>query len=111
MLVRLNEESAVRPPELMLRPGDRSDPSVGAASPQRHSTGGGAVGDTNASAVVGQDSPERDDLRSATLVRHATADVGRSRETLRRKRLLTLVLVVGAPTAYLWYRILSGNPL
>src|SRR5829696_8242340 len=72
---------------------------------------GWAVGDTNASAVVGQDSPERDDLRSATLVRHATADVGRSRETLRRKRLLTLVLVVGAPTAYLWYRILSGNRL
>ena len=69
------------------------------------------MGDKNVSAVVEQDSPEVDDLRSVGLVRHATADVGRSRETLRRKRLLTLVLVVGAPTAYLWYRILAGNPL
>ena len=51
-----------------------------------------------------------DDLRSATLVRHATADVGKSREELRRKRLLTLLLVVGVPTAFLWFRILSGNP-
>ncbi|HEX7187157.1 MAG TPA: AAA family ATPase [Actinomycetes bacterium] len=44
-------------------------------------------------------------------MRHATADVGRSREQLRRKRLVTLLLVVGGPTAYLWYRILSGDPL
>ena len=69
------------------------------------------MGDTNASAVVEQGTPGVDDMRSASLVRHATADVGRSRETLRRKRLLTLVLVVGAPTAYLWFRILSGDPL
>jgi ATP-dependent Zn protease len=52
-----------------------------------------------------------DGLRSVGLARHATADVGRSREDLRRKRLLTLLLVVGVPTAFLWYRILSGNPL
>jgi cell division protease FtsH len=69
------------------------------------------VGDTNASAVAEHEAPGVDDLRSASLVRHATADVGRSREQLRRKRLLTLVVVVGPPTAYLWYRILSGDPL
>ena len=54
---------------------------------------------------------DADGLRSTGLARHATADVGRSREDIRRKRLLTLLLVVGVPTAFLWYRILSGNPL
>ena len=46
----------------------------------------------------------------AAVMRHATADVGVSREALRRKRLVTLLVVVGIPTAFLWYRILSGNP-
>jgi ATP-dependent Zn protease len=40
-----------------------------------------------------------------------SADVGRSREELRRRRLISVILVVGPPTAYLWYRILSGSPL
>ncbi|MBA2769266.1 MAG: AAA family ATPase [Sporichthyaceae bacterium] len=44
-------------------------------------------------------------------MRHGSADVGRSRELLRRKRLLTLVVVIGLPAAYLWFRILTGNPL
>ena len=49
---------------------------------------------------------------SADLVmRHGSADVGRSREQLRRKRLLTLLLVIGPPTAFLWWRLLSGDPL
>ncbi len=39
------------------------------------------------------------------------ADVGRSREEMRRSRLLRVVLVVGVPTVYLWYRILSGHPV
>jgi cell division protease FtsH len=39
------------------------------------------------------------------------ADVGRSREEMRRLRLLRIVVLVGLPTSYLWYRILSGNPL
>ena len=47
----------------------------------------------------------------AFVMRHGSADVGRSREVLRRKRLLTLVMVIGPPAAYLWYRILTGNPL
>jgi cell division protease FtsH len=39
------------------------------------------------------------------------ADVGRSREELRRSRLLRLIGWVGLPTAFLWYRILRGNPV
>ena len=38
-------------------------------------------------------------------------DVGRSREELRRSRLLRLVVWGGPAVAYLWYRILVGNPL
>ncbi len=38
-------------------------------------------------------------------------DVGRSREEMRRRRLLRLVFWVGLPTAYLWYRILTGDPV
>jgi len=73
-------------------------PTAGAATDR---TGSGDIDGTG----------DSDGLRSAGLARHATADVGVSREVLRRKRLLTLLLVVGIPTAFLWYRILSGNPL
>ena len=45
------------------------------------------------------------------VMRHGSADVGRSREALRRKRLLTLVVVVGVPTAFLWYRLVIGEPI
>ncbi|MEO7979841.1 MAG: AAA family ATPase [Sporichthyaceae bacterium] len=38
-------------------------------------------------------------------------DVGRSREELRRTRLLRLVLWGGPVVAYLWYRIAAGNPV
>ena len=38
-------------------------------------------------------------------------DVGRSREELRRTRLLRLVVWGGPVVAYLWYRILVGDPL
>ena len=38
-------------------------------------------------------------------------DVGRSREELRRTRLLRLVLWGGPVVAYLWYRIVVGEPL
>jgi cell division protease FtsH len=37
------------------------------------------------------------------------ADVGRSRETSRRRRLRTFALVVGPIAGYLWYRILSDD--
>lgn len=39
------------------------------------------------------------------------ADVGRSREEMRRSRLLRIVVLVGLPTAFLWYRILRGDPV
>ncbi len=39
------------------------------------------------------------------------ADVGRTREEMRRERLIRIIVMVGIPTAYLWYRIASGNPL
>jgi cell division protease FtsH len=38
-------------------------------------------------------------------------DVGRSREVRRRVRLRTLAIVLGVPTAFLWYRILAGSPI
>ncbi len=38
-------------------------------------------------------------------------DVGRSREELRRTRLLRLVLWGGPLVAYLWFRIAAGNPV
>ena len=39
------------------------------------------------------------------------ADVGRKRESQRRRRLWRLCLWVGIPTAFLWLRILSGHPV
>jgi len=39
------------------------------------------------------------------------ADVGRTREEMRRQRLIRIIVMVGIPTAYLWYRIASGNPV
>jgi ATP-dependent Zn protease len=40
-----------------------------------------------------------------------TADVGESRERARRRRLRTLAMVLAVPCAWLWYRLLSGNPV
>jgi hypothetical protein len=40
-----------------------------------------------------------------------TADVGVDREALRRRRLRTIAVLVGLPTAYLWFRILTGDPM
>jgi cell division protease FtsH len=44
------------------------------------------------------------------LVRASSADVGAARERVRMRRLRRLALVLGIPTAYLWYRILDGRP-
>jgi ATP-dependent Zn protease len=46
-----------------------------------------------------------------TVMHHGSADVGVTREAQRRRRLLTLIAVVGVPAAYLWSRILRGEPL
>ena len=44
-------------------------------------------------------------------LRAASADVGASRERQRRRRLINVVIFVGIPTAFLWWRILDGNPI
>jgi cell division protease FtsH len=51
------------------------------------------------------------DALGGALVRASAADVGAARERARQHRLRTLALVLGIPTAYLWYRIVSGRPL
>jgi cell division protease FtsH len=45
------------------------------------------------------------------LIGASTADVGAARERARQRRLRTLAIVLGIPTAYLWYRILTGDPM
>ncbi len=39
------------------------------------------------------------------------ADVGASRERQRRRRLRSLAIALGIPAAYMWLRILSGDPV
>ncbi|HEX5018537.1 MAG TPA: AAA family ATPase [Actinomycetes bacterium] len=50
-------------------------------------------------------------LSSDTVLRAGDADVGESREQQRRRRLRSLALWMGIPAAYLWWRIISGNPI
>jgi cell division protease FtsH len=45
------------------------------------------------------------------LVGASGADVGAARERARLRRLRNLALLLGIPTAFLWYRILDGRPL
>jgi cell division protease FtsH len=45
------------------------------------------------------------------LVTAAGADVGETRERVRRVRLRTLAIVLGIPTAFLWFRILDGRAI
>jgi ATP-dependent Zn protease len=40
-----------------------------------------------------------------------TVDVGAQRETRRRRRLWTMALWLGIPTAWLWWRIADGSPV
>ncbi|MDQ1633312.1 MAG: cell division protease FtsH [Frankiaceae bacterium] len=49
-------------------------------------------------------------LSSPTLLSARTADVGRARESRRRHRLKVAAAVLGLPTAFLWFRLLSGDP-
>ncbi len=46
---------------------------------------------------------------SVGVVDLATADVAVQREANRRRRLRTMAMVLAVPTAYLWYRILTGD--
>ena len=44
-------------------------------------------------------------------LRAADADVGRSRERIRQRRLLSIAVVLAVPTLWLWFRILTGRPV
>lgn len=71
-----------------------------------------ADGDSDASAGGTRSTPSS--IAAAlggALVRAETADVGAARERARRGRLKRLALVLGIPTAFLWYRILVGQPI
>lgn len=50
-------------------------------------------------------------LSSTTVMRAGDADVGQSRECKRRHRLRVMALWLGVPALFLWYRILSGQPV
>src|SRR4051794_5218490 len=49
-------------------------------------------------------------LGAPGLIAARTADVGRTRERRRRERLLTVALVLALPAAFLWFRLISGDP-
>lgn len=48
---------------------------------------------------------------SSTSILHNVSDVAVSRERKRRSRLRSVAIVLGIPLAYLWLRVLLGNPL
>lgn len=50
-------------------------------------------------------------LSSASVLRVGDADVGENREHQRRRRLRSMALWLGIPAAFLWLRILLGNPV
>jgi ATP-dependent Zn protease len=58
-----------------------------------------------------QDANSPTDGSVPTLLDSRRADVGVSRERLRRRRLGTLAIVLGIPAAFLWWRILIGDPV
>lgn len=49
-------------------------------------------------------------LASNALITASTADVGRARENRRRQRLKTVAAVLAVPTAFLWFRLATGDP-
>jgi cell division protease FtsH len=50
-------------------------------------------------------------LSSTSVLRAGDVDVGVSREHQRRRRLRSMALWLGIPAAFLWLRILSGDPV
>ncbi len=50
-------------------------------------------------------------LSSTSVLRAGDADVGRSRETKRRRRLRVVAYWLGIPALFLWYRIATGDPV
>ena len=58
-----------------------------------------------------QDASSPTDGSVPSLLDSRRADVGVSRERLRRKRLGTMAIILGIPAAFLWWRILIGDPV
>jgi cell division protease FtsH len=54
---------------------------------------------------------ELQSLRQSVVLRAAQADVGAFREHARQRRLLRLALALGVVAAWLWFRILTHNPI
>jgi ATP-dependent Zn protease len=50
-------------------------------------------------------------LGRSKLIKAGLADVSRIRERTRQRRLFRLALILGAIDAFLWYRIIIGDPL
>ena len=50
-------------------------------------------------------------LRSGSIVRGRDADTTSTRERQRRRRLRILFVVLVTPLAWVWYRIVTGNPI
>jgi len=50
-------------------------------------------------------------LGNSSLIRAGSADVTRVRHRTRRRKLVRLVLIIGALDLFLWYRYASGNPV
>ena len=50
------------------------------------------------------------DKQVQVVLEAAKADVGRTRERARRRRLTRLAIWLGIPTVYLWYRLVDGRP-
>jgi ATP-dependent Zn protease len=58
--------------------------------------------------VALKERPTTDELPD--LVQARTADVGDSRERLRRRRLLKISVFLGIPAAFLWFRLITDDP-
>ncbi len=51
------------------------------------------------------------DLRHGTVVQGRNVDTSTTREQQRQKRLTRLVVILGVPLAWIWYREIIGNPV
>ena len=51
------------------------------------------------------------DLQHGHIVRGQTVDASSNRERQRQKRLTRLVIVLGVPLAWIWFREFTGNPV
>ena len=54
---------------------------------------------------------ELGDLGQGGVLRGATVDVTRQRESTRRRRLWRFLILIGPATVWMWWRIAAGNPV